>query len=61
MGLGKNEQKWTKLWIVKLQTWNMRERERERAYLSYVSPKYQKSYQGLLILIIVSNKLDEHK
>ena len=38
-----------------------RERERERAYLSYVSPKYQKSYQGLLILIIVSNKLDEHK
>ena len=30
MGLGKNEQKWTKLWIVKLQTWNIRERERER-------------------------------
>ena len=38
-----------------------RERERERAYLSCVSPKYQKSYEGLLILIIVSNKLDDHK
>ena len=60
MGLGKNEQKCTKLWIVKLQTWNIRETEREGAYLSCVSQKYQKSYQGLLILIIVSNKLDDH-
>ena len=60
MGLGKNEQKCTKLWIVKLQTWNIRETEREGAYLSCVSPKYQKSYQVLLILIIVSNKLDDH-
>ena len=56
MGLGKNEQKLSKLWIVKLQTWNIR--ERERAYMCCVSRKYNKSYQGLLILIIVSNKLD---